>query len=153
MKRFILDCVNKYEEKQCPHQAPNIYDFTCQSGCVCKEGMVRDNTSGKCIEPIQCGCSGPTQEWLECGNRCREPKCRNHKVGEKCPDDCERTCQCKTGYFRNDDGECVLRESCPLPLIELCPLHEIRLCDNSECDDTFGIFFLDNKQYVQTRNY
>ena len=105
--------MNKYEEEQCPFHVQNINDLTCQAGCVCKKGTVRDQTTRKCVEPIQCGCSGRTQEWLECGNRCREPTCDNDKVGEKCPDDCERTCQCKTGYFRNDDGECVLLESCP----------------------------------------
>ena len=142
---FSLDCVNEFEEEQCPHQVSKINDLTCQSGCVCKKGTVRDQTTGKCVEPIQCGCTGPTQEWLECGNRCREPTCGKDKVGEKCPDDCERTCQCKTGYFRNDDDECVLLESCPIKIMHTCPLNEIRLCVDSECDNNFGNFFLDDK--------
>ena len=64
-------------------------------------------------------------------------------IDEKCPDKCERTCQCKTGYFRNDDGECVPLESCPI-LLPLCPFNEISLCVNSECDNSFGNLFFDN---------
>ncbi|KAK6011931.1 trypsin Inhibitor like cysteine rich domain protein, partial [Ostertagia ostertagi] len=45
------------------------------------------------------------EEFKECGTAC-EPSCRNPKP-EICTEQCVRGCQCKSGFYRNDENVCV----------------------------------------------
>lgn len=84
-----------------------------ESGCMCKEGFVRDQVSGRCVEYANCGCPNANEEFLSCGNQCKEPTCTDDKSTATCPTVCERRCECKTGYVRASNGQCVRNEFCP----------------------------------------
>ena len=66
---------------------------------------------GKCVEYANCGCPNANEEFLSCGNQCKEPTCDDDKSTATCPTVCERRCQCKTGYVRATNGQCVRKVS------------------------------------------
>ncbi|KIH43092.1 trypsin Inhibitor like cysteine rich domain protein [Ancylostoma duodenale] len=45
--------------------------------------------------------------FTDCGSAC-EPSCKNPKP-EICTEQCVVGCQCKPGFFRNDQGACVAK--------------------------------------------
>ena len=77
--------------------------------------------SRACVQMHQCtyygGC-GENEYWNECGNDCKEDKCAdllnplvNHNnilTSKYCSAACEQRCQCRPGFFRNDDGKTLI---------------------------------------------
>ena len=77
--------------------------------------------SRACVQISQCtyygGC-GENEYWNECGSECKEDKCAdllnpyvnpNDIIGSKtCSAACTPRCQCRPGFFRNDDGKTIL---------------------------------------------
>ena len=104
---------NPCNENSCTASFSCVAPAVIQSGCMCKEGFVRDQVSGKCVEYANCGCPNANEEFLSCGNQCKEPTCTDDKSTATCPTVCERRCQCKTGYVRASNGQCVRNEFCP----------------------------------------
>uniref|UniRef100_A0A182JFL5 TIL domain-containing protein n=1 Tax=Anopheles atroparvus TaxID=41427 RepID=A0A182JFL5_ANOAO len=51
------------------------------------------------------------EEYLECGNRCTESKCKPNK-DQICLTVCEPGCYCRKGTSRNDYGNCVPNYMC-----------------------------------------
>nr|WIM01418.1 zonadhesin-like protein 15 [Limnephilus flavicornis] len=86
----------------------------CNPGCICQKGYLR-NKQNKCVKPQHCGfnvCPGKNQEYTQCVNPC----------GEDCGDlghhvvcnflVCNEGCDCKPGFFRNAERECVPPSEC-----------------------------------------
>jgi len=89
----------------------------CIAKCVCIDGYVLDS-NGNCILPTECPsaidnttCTEPNTEYTTCGSPC-EKTCRKRRPGI-CLTYCVEGCQCKRGYIRNDNGDCVLPIECP----------------------------------------
>ncbi|XP_029047765.1 chymotrypsin inhibitor-like [Osmia bicornis bicornis] len=55
----------------------------------------------------QCGVN---EEFKSCGSAC-EPSCAKPKV-DICTMQCKIGCQCKDGFVRSGDGQCVLEKDC-----------------------------------------
>ncbi|XP_054006958.1 chymotrypsin inhibitor-like [Hylaeus anthracinus] len=55
----------------------------------------------------QCGLN---EEFKSCGSSC-EPTCGVPKA-QACTLECKTGCQCKNGFMRNSENECVTRENC-----------------------------------------
>nr|UPQ64758.1 zonadhesin-like protein 2 [Plectrocnemia conspersa] len=85
--------------------------FQCVSGCFCKTGLVRD-CNGKCIKPENCPikCTGPNEEYQECGTAC-PLTCENKNKNIICTEQCVKGCFCKKGYVRKNKI-CVKPEEC-----------------------------------------
>lgn len=91
--------------------------------CVCVVGYLRD-LCGRCVEPSQCFSGAPCECSFPCGsnetwafhNECnakRCPKPRYLSPTEACRKDGNYGCDCREGYARSPDGQCVLLEDCP----------------------------------------
>ncbi|XP_077291437.1 zonadhesin-like isoform X2 [Arctopsyche grandis] len=107
-----------------------FYDNKCVEGCYCKTGFVRDR-KGNCILPKYCplptssNCrylETPATRWYNCVGTCDEP------------DECEPapidSCVCMKGTLRDNFGQCVYPEFCP---IGCYGLNEVFDC-GSPCD-------------------
>lgn len=95
-------------------------------GCACKEGFCRDDCD-HCVEErkfnadVPCLCSDPcnssANETYTYFNECNGKKCpvakwqKSKKV--KCSKVNRYACDCKKGYARNENGQCVSLEDCP----------------------------------------
>ncbi|GBP49492.1 hypothetical protein EVAR_45467_1 [Eumeta japonica] len=89
----------------------------CARGCFCKRGLLRDESSGRCVEPRSCQNSltappipsCPANEEYRicepCGRTCARPR-------PLCPAQCARGCFCKRGLLRNSRGLCVAPQLC-----------------------------------------
>uniref|UniRef100_A0A1B0GHG8 EGF-like domain-containing protein n=2 Tax=Lutzomyia longipalpis TaxID=7200 RepID=A0A1B0GHG8_LUTLO len=110
-------------EVECSNLGQNcpIPKVKCTSGCFCKPGYARDETSGLCIPQRNC----PTpfcpkyEVWLPCGQApdCQEMcsgvdiSCNIRKHRGKCPSGC----YCRKGYARHPTtGLCVKKRDCPV---------------------------------------
>ncbi|XP_055949174.1 zonadhesin-like isoform X5 [Argiope bruennichi] len=87
----------------------------CEAGCDCKSGYYRDD-SGTCIPQDQCPgatpqCSGENEEIVSCA----KPKwCNTCGIRGNCKlKECESGCDCKSGYYRDDNGVCIPQDKCP----------------------------------------
>ncbi|XP_045764412.1 zonadhesin-like isoform X3 [Maniola jurtina] len=114
----------------------------CTSGCLCKEGYLRDE-NGICIPAAQCP--------KLCGKNeiptsCLESVCERRNCSEiGKPYSCVRMdtsfctsgCLCKEGYLRDDNGVCVRISQCP----RVCGKNEIPtscfegICERRNCSD------------------
>lgn len=89
----------------------------CVPGCVCAEGFIRDDNTGKCILPSECAttssntCLKVNEEWSDCGTAC-ERSCGSNP-NAPCILLCVRGCFCKSGFIRDSNGECILESECP----------------------------------------
>nr|WIM01338.1 zonadhesin-like protein 11A [Limnephilus flavicornis] len=90
---------------------------SCGSGCICVEGYYR-NAKGICVKPQDCGiniCPGKNETFSICVSSCAE-KCvtLGRSDGERnCETpQCTPGCDCKSGFFRNTNNECVTPEKC-----------------------------------------
>uniref|UniRef100_A0A6M2DUT8 Putative til domain protein n=1 Tax=Xenopsylla cheopis TaxID=163159 RepID=A0A6M2DUT8_XENCH len=59
-------------------------------------------------------CTKENEEFQACGTRC-PVTCANHldKTPRACTMECVVGCLCKTGFVKNDEGNCVKEEDCP----------------------------------------
>ncbi|EYC24256.1 hypothetical protein Y032_0014g2404 [Ancylostoma ceylanicum] len=106
--------------------------------CQCRDGYLRDATN-KCIRANSCpnrpgggggsggsgsggagGKCGENEERKVCGSPC-EPSCREQNpVGSPRPSRFQvcaarcipNVCQCRSGFFRNDENKCVRKKAC-----------------------------------------
>lgn len=92
----------------CRHPDPGVCTLQCMANCQCKSGFLR-NSNGACVANCTDDSStptcGPNSVFNECGSAC-EPTCRDPKP-KTCTLQCVVGCECKPGFFRNDQNECV----------------------------------------------
>ncbi|GFR05007.1 hypothetical protein TNCT_498982 [Trichonephila clavata] len=99
---------------RCQNSCSTRNDFCpafCESGCFCKRGLFLDD-DGNCLEPEKCEeCSGVNEEIVSCA----KPKfCNTCGIRGNCKlKRCERGCDCKAGYYRDDSGTCIPESQCP----------------------------------------
>jgi hypothetical protein len=118
----------------CDYQ-PAACTKNCVFGCHCADGYVRkSNEPGSpCVKRDECEecddddddddnnvkqtpeCDA-NEEYNECGSACQATcniwRYPIRKAQSACTDQCQPGCFCKTGYYRSDDGQCVLPEEC-----------------------------------------
>ncbi|XP_073951120.1 uncharacterized protein [Choristoneura fumiferana] len=135
--------------------------------CTCGFNQKRDWKTGKCIAISNCppfACNGPNEEYQPCPASCPGENCTDYINDSKCPPfkigivvPCKPQCKCKTGYFRNTDGVCIIGSKCgpkkstttttttPAPS-DLCPGQNeffdtcIKGCSNQTCDSIGTIY-------------
>ncbi|VDO14508.1 unnamed protein product [Haemonchus placei] len=98
--------------------------------CQCKPGHARDSR-GVCIPMASCPARSDfaidnttcpaNEEFTHCGSAC-EPSCQNPNP-EFCTEQCVAGCQCKKGFYRNDENVCVSE----------CSGAPQSTCDNVKC--------------------
>uniref|UniRef100_A0A7I5ED39 Trypsin Inhibitor like cysteine rich domain protein n=1 Tax=Haemonchus contortus TaxID=6289 RepID=A0A7I5ED39_HAECO len=118
-------------EPTCDQPHPVCMSLCLPNMCQCKPGHARDSR-GVCIPMASCPAKSnpakdnttcPTnEEFNECGSAC-EPSCRNPNP-EFCTEQCVVGCQCKKGFYRNDENICVS---------ECSDTTQHTTCDNVRC--------------------
>ncbi|KAJ8732616.1 hypothetical protein PYW07_015215 [Mythimna separata] len=98
-----------------PIACPRIDPAYCEKGCVCKEGLVRDE-NGICIPKEKCpSCGGDPNAESGCGSNCGR-LCSNYNSSEPaiCPEICILNgCDCKDGFVLDEStGKCILPNQC-----------------------------------------
>nr|WIM01348.1 zonadhesin-like protein 11B [Limnephilus flavicornis] len=111
---------------------------SCGSGCICVEGYYR-NAKGICVKPQDCGiniCPGKNETFSICVSSCAE-KCvtlGRSDVERNCETpQCTPGCDCKPGFFRNTNNECVTPEKCECGVNEEFSKYGIP-CPYDTCD-------------------
>ncbi|XP_075975761.1 zonadhesin-like isoform X2 [Anticarsia gemmatalis] len=92
------------------------------TGCICQSGYYRkyDNSTGPCIPEEECpplpeSC-GINEVRSSCRIVCPPQSCESIYTLYSCLySDCEPGCNCRDGYLRDFDGECIPSEECPPP--------------------------------------
>lgn len=117
-----VDCYNPCSARLCPNTTKsdsNICPVMCEMGrCDCEDGYKRNECGvclldDHCIRP--CECKSRDKEEIRCVNDCSVRSCHNviHGKKEKCSiEPCTKRCDCKFGYARNRNGECVPESLC-----------------------------------------
>ncbi|KAG8035230.1 hypothetical protein G9C98_001720 [Cotesia typhae] len=102
-----LDC--SHDEKQCSEKTED---------CSCKQGYIRDESTGACVRPNQCSRCDYGESNLPCGKMC-EVSCESQVVPKICnraicgKSDCR--CHFEAGFLRDHStGRCTLRKNCAL---------------------------------------
>ncbi|XP_063993885.1 tenascin-like [Diachasmimorpha longicaudata] len=108
----------------CDRPNPRICTLQCLINvCECDRGFVR-NSEGQCVRPDQCPSSGqpgqctrrctggPNDECTFCGSAC-PPTCDRSSTMLCTPECRVNVCQCRRGYLRNSEGQCVRPDQCP----------------------------------------
>ncbi|CAF3735630.1 unnamed protein product [Rotaria socialis] len=103
---------------------PAICVMSCEFGCFCANGYVRQSSStdSPCIKRKECSkivitpVCGKHEEYLQCGSAC-PPTCDDlrypvPKPLKLCIELCKSGCFCTKGYYRAANGECVAPEKC-----------------------------------------
>ncbi|XP_052739975.1 zonadhesin [Bicyclus anynana] len=110
-----LHCKRFCPSESCSSDATRLdckQPVECEPGCNCKKGYKRDE-NGICIPEEKCPqfCNGDRNAtYTDCPSRCFT--C--NKANAICTKECRpKGCQCNTGYYRTDDGICVLPQDCP----------------------------------------
>ncbi|GIY03099.1 hypothetical protein CEXT_538132 [Caerostris extrusa] len=115
---------------------------SCEKGCDCKPGYYRDD-NGTCIPESQCPgstkqCPGVNEEMVPCA----KPKsCNTCGIRGNCKlKKCDQGCDCKPGYYRDDNGTCIPESQCP-GSTKLCPgvNEEVVPCAKPKSCNTCGI--------------
>ncbi|RCN49203.1 trypsin Inhibitor like cysteine rich domain protein [Ancylostoma caninum] len=85
--------------------------------CQCRDGYLRD-ASNKCIR----GPCGENEERKVCGSPC-EPSCKTPEpvCAAKC---IANVCQCRSGFFRNDENKCVRKKACRGKLLRSSAIYQ-----------------------------
>ncbi|GMR58931.1 hypothetical protein PMAYCL1PPCAC_29126, partial [Pristionchus mayeri] len=123
------NCTLPFEEwRECASCEPSceirttVCNKMCQpSRCMCRRGFFR-STEGKCVTENDCdaaaitptplSCYRANEEYRECSSAC-EPNCREKDQGKMCIAMCKPpSCQCKDGFYRAENGECVPPHQC-----------------------------------------
>ncbi|EYB92112.1 hypothetical protein Y032_0198g1640 [Ancylostoma ceylanicum] len=121
-------------EPSCKNPKPEFCTEQCVIGCQCKPGFFRNDQKvcvAKCSETSQQQCKA-NEQFTDCGSAC-EPSCKNPKP-EVCTLQCVVGCQCKPGFFRNDQNACVAK--CPGGGAGTCGLNEERKQCGTACEPT-----------------
>ncbi|GMS79984.1 hypothetical protein PENTCL1PPCAC_2159, partial [Pristionchus entomophagus] len=143
------NCTRQFEEwKQCATCEPTCENKTpicnrmCQpSRCMCRQGFFR-NKEGECVTENDCdvaamtpspsSCKRANEEYRECASAC-EPSCRDKDQERMCIAMCKPpACQCKVGFFRADNGDCVIRSQCPTRDSSVTPRPSDPQCKKNE---------------------
>ncbi|XP_035227821.1 zonadhesin-like, partial [Stegodyphus dumicola] len=83
---------------------------SCEPGCFCKDGLVRDS-NGNCVDPKECSkICGRYEEYKECGTAC-PANCTNRNP--ICTKQCVKGCFCKKSFLRSENGTCIPSNQCP----------------------------------------
>ncbi|CAI5451152.1 unnamed protein product [Caenorhabditis angaria] len=128
-------------EPSCDTPNPSFCTLQCVIGCQCDTGYVR-NSKKACVKYEQCtetsassnssattspnlgqvlgSTTSPSfncaanETYSDCHSPCTEAKCPTSGTTEAvaCITMCMQGCACKSGYVRNNQGECVLSEDC-----------------------------------------
>ncbi|XP_055944317.1 zonadhesin-like [Argiope bruennichi] len=114
---------------------PDFCPAVCRSGCQCDEGFVQTK-SGRCVKPENCpvrGKCGKNAQYESCGT-C-ERTCDNYAgPPQACAAVCVQGCRCKKGFVRNESGDCVTPEECPVTSNDCPPNKE--LGEFGDCPDS-----------------
>lgn len=117
-KTFSLCSPGQYQANCC-NLSPHPEESTCESGCVCKKGFVRDANTCKCIllkncpaTPAEGSETCPRNEiWTDCGFGCDET-C-GFTVRDLTCKSCLPGCICQPGFVRSSiNGQCIARANC-----------------------------------------
>ncbi|PZC75815.1 hypothetical protein B5X24_HaOG205635 [Helicoverpa armigera] len=126
-------------DKGGPVFCPSIPEGSCEEGCVCKEGYLRDD-DGNCVAESECKAvtCPPNEEFSECANAvCRPLNCTHRGLFVPCPQvsGCDKECICKEGFLRDKNGDCVPEDQCP-PQIT-CSENEVLDACPSKCTSDY----------------
>ncbi|KAG8183312.1 hypothetical protein JTE90_002804 [Oedothorax gibbosus] len=95
---------------------PPICTLQCVAGCFCRKGLIRNNV-GRCVDPGKCPpketCLLKEEEYNDCGTAC-PLTCANKDNPPPCVPLCVPGCFCRPGLVRNDEGQCVEPQKCPI---------------------------------------
>ncbi|XP_063549068.1 zonadhesin-like [Cydia strobilella] len=89
------------------------------NGCDCKDGLVYDQNTNRCVKPEQCTkqCKGSHEIYIDCpAGQCKAKTCDDLVNPPGCPrikPPCPGGCVCEDGYFRDKSGKCIPKEQCP----------------------------------------
>ncbi|KFM77647.1 Zonadhesin, partial [Stegodyphus mimosarum] len=125
----------------CNAKKPDACAGQCLTGCFCKNGLVR-NEEGRCVELSQCKETGGNG--TICGKNeeivaCAKPKwCNTCVVRGNCKlKTCSEGCDCKKGFYRDDNGICIPSFQCPGDKpTNTCGKHEVYKQCGSACPPT-----------------
>ncbi|XP_063365845.1 serine protease inhibitor swm-1-like [Cydia amplana] len=78
----------------------------------------------------------PNEEYLLCGTACPFNCSNPGPVPVTCSDDCIEGCFCKSGFLRNDTGECVNADECIGETNPICSANEEFLACGTACART-----------------
>ncbi|KIH58237.1 trypsin Inhibitor like cysteine rich domain protein [Ancylostoma duodenale] len=130
-------------EPTCTDPHPLCTRACVSNACQCRDGYLRD-ASNKCIRESACpnrpgggggsggsggsgggaagGPCGENEERKSCGSPC-EPSCRDREP--VCTLNCvPNVCQCRAGFFRNDENKCVRKKACRGKLSPSCGIYQ-----------------------------
>merc|ERR1719284_1032024 len=118
-----------------PAGSTDVCPEICESKCVCNKGLVRD-TDGSCKPLKTCKIKEcPANEHFDqCGSDCEETCDPNEN--QICNMACVARCMCNKGFVRGEKGDCIPKDTCPIPT---CPNNQIWTdCKDcwSDCDGT-----------------
>ncbi|XP_053602164.1 antichymotrypsin-2-like isoform X2 [Plodia interpunctella] len=104
----------------------------CKKGCVCANGYLRTD-NGSCILKSQCpSCGGDKNAQAGCGINCNKHCSDIGQEPKACIKLCRvNACDCKDGYYLNDDGKCVKPEKCT----QTTPPTNSTNCSTGYCKD------------------
>ncbi|CAJ0588322.1 unnamed protein product [Cylicocyclus nassatus] len=124
VNEVFLECGTQCEPT-CTDRNPVCNRVCAIDVCQCRQGYVRD-ANRRCIpvascpavsantlqtaQPPQGRCSA-NEVYNTCGTAC-EPSCRVPRP-EICTEQCVVGCQCRSGFYRNDQNACVQLSNCP----------------------------------------
>lgn len=100
-------------ERSCQNPNPEYCTEECVKGCFCKDGYVRDESSGRCVRMDQCQNNRCPENavYKSCGTPCPD-SCQNR--GRICAQICSPGCFCKEGYIRDEVSDrCIPESQCP----------------------------------------
>nr|XP_034828839.1 zonadhesin-like [Maniola hyperantus] len=99
------DCADDYSD------VPTIQ--VCRSGCRCIKGYSRDSYNRCVPTPAHVEC-GENEEFSTCRQTCPPQTCDWDPTTTACkPGPCQPGCNCKEGYLRDVNGNCIPKEKCP----------------------------------------
>ncbi|KAK8757824.1 hypothetical protein V5799_004543 [Amblyomma americanum] len=57
---------------------------------------------------------GTNEEWKECASvNCADVTCWQRTIGPACTTDCNYSCLCSEGFYRDGEYKCVTLDQCP----------------------------------------
>lgn len=111
-------CTPAQFQATCWNRFPYQDDLSCETGCVCKKGFIREPNSYKCIAVASCpktpnkGICPINEIWSDCGFRCDET-CGFFMNRDLICRSCLEGCICKKGFVRSKvTGQCILEKTC-----------------------------------------